>query len=43
MDAFRHWAVAAVDLDDDLSWARNCNGVFKNPKDAEAHAARLNG
>jgi hypothetical protein len=43
MDAPRHWAVAAVDLDDDLSWARNCNGVFKNPKDAEAHAARLNG
>jgi hypothetical protein len=29
--------------DDDLSWARNCNGVFKNLKDAEAHAARLNG
>jgi hypothetical protein len=42
MDAPRHWAVAAVDLDDDLSWARNCNGVFKNLKDAEAHAARLN-
>jgi hypothetical protein len=42
MDAPRHWNVAEVDVDDDLSWARNCNGVFKNLKDAEAHAARLN-
>jgi hypothetical protein len=42
MDAPRHWAVAAVDLDDDLDWAKNCNGTFRNLKDAEAHAARLN-
>jgi hypothetical protein len=42
MDAPRHWDVAEVALDDDLSWAKNCNGVFKNLKDAEAHAARLN-
>jgi hypothetical protein len=41
-DAPRHWGVAEVTLDDDLSWAKNCNGTFKNLKDAEAHAARLN-
>jgi len=42
MDAPRHWDVAEVDMDDDLSWARNCNGVFYTRKDAEAHVARLN-
>jgi hypothetical protein len=42
MDAPRHWDIAEVDLDDDLSWAKNCSGVFDTREEAEAHAARLN-
>jgi hypothetical protein len=42
MDAPCHWDVAEVTLDDDLSWAKNCNGIFDTREDAEAHAARLN-
>jgi hypothetical protein len=42
MDAPHHWDVAEVTLDDDLGWAKNCNGTFDTREDAEAHVARLN-
>jgi hypothetical protein len=42
MDCPRHWSVAEVSRDDDLSWAKNCSGVFDTREAAEAHAAQLN-
>jgi hypothetical protein len=42
MDCPRHWSVTEVSRDDDLSWAKNCSGVFDTRGEAESHAAQMN-